>query len=46
LSQMGSLGTTNVYVTVQGTVSSERDLVEAVRVGLVKAQKSGRGLLI
>jgi hypothetical protein len=46
LSQLGSMGTTNVYVTVQGSVSSERDLVEAVRVGLVKAQKSGRGLLI
>ena len=46
LSQLGSMGTTNVYVTVQGTVSSERDLVEAVRVGLVKSQKSGRGLLI
>lgn len=46
LSQLGSMGTTNVYVTVQGSVSSEKDLVEAVRVGLVKAQKSGRGLLI
>jgi hypothetical protein len=46
LSQLGSMGTTNVYVTVQGSVSSEKDLVEAVRVGLVRSQKSGRSLLI
>jgi hypothetical protein len=46
LSQLGSMGTTNVYVTVQGTVTSEKNLVETVRIGLLKAQKSGRAVTI
>jgi len=41
LSQLGSFGGTTVNVTVQGSVSSERDLVEAIRIGLLRVQKSG-----
>lgn len=45
LSQMnnyGGGGDTYVTVNVNGSVTSERNLVEAVRVGLLKIQKSGR----
>ena len=45
LSSMGG-GDTYIYVTVEGTVTSERDLVETVRVGLLKAQKSGRQVVL
>lgn len=36
---------TNVTVNVAGSVTSERDLVESVRKGLVDAQRSGYGLV-
>ena len=35
----------NVTVNVQGSVIAENDLVETVRVGLVKAQRNGAGLV-
>ena len=37
-----------VYVTinVEGSVSSERDLVESIRKGLLQAQKSGRSVVL
>ena len=41
LSQAGAFGGTTINVTVQGSVSTERDLVEAIRVGLLRVQKSG-----
>ena len=47
LSRLGDMsGDTVVYVTVNGSVSSERDLVESVRIGLLKAQKSGRQVVL
>lgn len=42
LNNYGGGGDTYVTVNVNGTVTSERNLVEAVRVGLLKIQKSGR----
>ncbi len=35
-------GGVNVVVNVEGSVSSERDLVEAIRKGLLRAQQSGK----
>ncbi|CAB4145551.1 Phage tail tape measure protein [uncultured Caudovirales phage] len=48
LSKMSQFGSGDTYVTVNvsGNVSSERDLVEAVRVGLLKAQRSNRTLVV
>ena len=48
LSKMSQFGSGDTYVTinVSGNVSSERDLVEAVRVGLLKAQRSNRTLVV
>jgi phage-related protein len=43
LDKMGGMGTT-LYVTVSGSVISERDLIETIRVGLVRSQRSGRSL--
>lgn len=43
LSQTGGM---NVYVNIEGSVTSERDLIESVRVGLLKAQKSGRQVVL
>lgn len=40
-----SSSTPNVIVNVAGTVTSERDLVETVRKGLVNAQRNGNGLV-
>lgn len=41
--RMGTMS--NVTVNVQGSVIAENDLVETVRVGLVKAQRNGAGLV-
>ena len=48
LDKMGDMGGGDTYVTVNvnGSVTSERNLVEAVRVGLLRAQKSGRATTI
>ena len=46
LSKMGSLGGGNVNITVQGSVISERELVEAVRRGLVAGQVRGAALVV
>ena len=35
----------NITINVQGSVIAENDLVETVRVGLVKAQRNGAGLV-
>jgi hypothetical protein len=43
LDKMGGMGTT-VVVNVAGSVISERDLIETIRVGLVRSQRSGRSL--
>jgi phage-related protein len=43
LGQMGGGDTINVYV--QGSVVSERDLIEQIRVGLIRSQRSGRPLV-
>lgn len=43
LNKMGGMGTT-VVVNVSGSVISERDLIEQIRVGLVRSQRSGRSL--
>ena len=40
-----SSSTPSVIVNVAGTVTSERDLVETVRKGLVNAQRNGNGLV-
>ena len=39
-------GGITVVVNVEGSVSSERDLVEAIRKGLLQAQKSGRSVVL
>jgi hypothetical protein len=39
-------GDTVVYVTIEGSVTSERDLVEAIRRGLLQSQKSGKALVL
>lgn len=49
-SSMGSsssaTGTTNVYLTVQGSVTSENDLVQSVRQGLLRGQVNGQSLTL
>jgi hypothetical protein len=42
LSQSGM----NIIVNVAGSVTTERQLVEQIRVGLLKAQKSGRAMVL
>jgi hypothetical protein len=42
----GSGGSTNVYLTVNGSVSTEQDLVSAVRNGLLATQTNGNGLTL
>lgn len=37
---------TNIYVNVQGSVTSEGDLIESIRKGLLNAQRSGRTLIL
>lgn len=39
-------GGATVVVNVNGSVTSERDLVETIRKGLLQAQKSGRQLVL
>jgi len=46
LSRGGAAMGATVNVTVNGTVVSERDLIESIRVGLLKAQKSGRQVVL
>jgi TP901 family phage tail tape measure protein len=48
LSRMGDFGGGDTYITVNvsGTVTSERDLVEQIRQGLIRSQKSGKALII
>ena len=48
LSRMGDFGTGDTYITVNvsGTVTSERDLVEQIRQGLIRSQKSGKALVV
>jgi len=49
LSRLGAMSTGGdiyINVTVEGTVTSERDLVENIRQGLLKAQKNGKQVLI
>jgi len=43
---MGSGGNTNVYLTVNGSVSTEQDLVSAVRNGLLATQTNGNTLTL
>lgn len=48
LSRMGDFGGGDTYITVNvsGTVTSERDLVEQIRQGLIRSQKSGKALIV
>jgi TP901 family phage tail tape measure protein len=39
-------GGITVVVNIEGSVSSERDLVESIRKGLLQAQKSGRSVVL
>ena len=39
-------GGMNIIVNVAGSVTTERQLVEQIRVGLLKAQKSGRAMVL
>jgi hypothetical protein len=41
-----SQGGMNIIVNVAGSVTTERQLVEQIRVGLLKAQKSGRAMVL
>jgi hypothetical protein len=45
---MGDFGGGDTYVTVNisGSVTSERDLVEQIRQGLIRSQKSGKALIV
>ena len=45
-SASGGGGGVYVTVNVEGSVSSERDLVEAIRKGLLRAQQSGKALVL
>ena len=42
----GSGGNTNVYLTVNGSVSTEQDLVSTVRAGLLRGQYNGQTLTL
>ena len=42
---LSSGGGANVVVNVAGSVVSENDLVEQMRIGLINAQKSGKQLV-
>jgi hypothetical protein len=39
-------GATYITVNVEGSVSSERDLVESIRKGLLRSQQSGRAVVL
>ncbi len=45
-SGMSSSASTNVYVTVNGSVTTENDLVQTVRNGLLAGQTNGQGLTL
>ena len=38
--------TQNIYVNIGGSVTSEQDLVQTIRQGLLQGQSSGYGLLL
>jgi hypothetical protein len=40
------MGGTTIVVNIAGSVTSERDLVESIRKGLLKSQQSGRSILL
>jgi hypothetical protein len=42
----GSGGNTNVYVTVNGTVTGEQDLVQTIRNGLLRGQYNGQSTVL
>ena len=42
----GGGGGVNITINVEGSVSSERDLVESIRKGLLQAQKSGKAVVL
>jgi TP901 family phage tail tape measure protein len=47
LSALGNMGgSTYITVQVNGSVTTQRDLVEAIRVGLLKAQKNGKQVVL
>jgi hypothetical protein len=47
LSAIGNMGgSTYITVQVNGSVTTQRDLVEAIRVGLLKAQKNGKQVVL
>ena len=39
-------GGVNIVINVEGSVSSERELVEAIRKGLLRAQQSGKAVVL
>ena len=39
-------GATYITVNVEGSVSSERELVESIRKGLLRSQQSGRSVVL
>jgi hypothetical protein len=43
---LGAGGGMNIVVNVAGSVTTERQLVEQIRVGLLKSQKSGRAMVL
>jgi hypothetical protein len=45
LDKIGSMGGGTINVYVQGSVITERDLIEQIRVGLIRSQRSGRPLV-
>jgi hypothetical protein len=42
----GNGGTQNIYVTVQGTVTGEQDLVQTIRNGLLRGQYNGQSTVL
>lgn len=48
LSRLGEMtgGDTYIDITVEGSVTSERSLIEAVRQGLLRSQKSGKAIVL
>jgi hypothetical protein len=42
----GGGGATYITVNIEGSVSSERELVESIRRGLLRSQQSGRAVVL
>ena len=42
----GGGGATYITVNIEGSVSSERELVESIRKGLLRSQQSGRAVVL